>query len=170
MVRTEFCGLMRTLSWEMDLLGGLTISICFQVDAGLLSLGETVQDRLQDELDSRYDGSSRSRISRLGNNLLSISSYDVHCRSDGYLHVTTRQMACSQSRAFEQSVNWSRAIQLKMAGDCLDVKCTERLPHTNTTAALAANLAVFSAHLPAKVGIQRPQIGTNGCHRQAQIA
>lgn len=119
-MHTEFCGLLSTISWEMNPLGSLTISICGQIDAELLSFGQTVQDRLQDGLDSRDDRSSRCRISKLGNNTLSFAGCDVHCYSaHGYLHVINRQMMRPQSRTLEQSVNWSRAMQLKgFEGEC----------------------------------------------------
>lgn len=117
-MRTEFCGFLRTLSWEINLLGGLAFSTCVEVDAQLLSVGQTVQDRLQDRLNSRYDSPSRCRTPGLGNNPLSIPPDDVHCRPiHVYWHVIRSRMASSQSRTLEQSVNWSRAAQLKAAGD-----------------------------------------------------
>lgn len=103
----------------MDPLGGLIVSSCSQVDTELLSFGQTVQDRLQDGLNSGDDRSSRSRVPRLGDNALSIAGYDVHCcLIPGYLHVINGQMVRSQSRTLEQSVNWSRATQLQVAGGC----------------------------------------------------
>lgn len=152
-VRTEFGGLLRTPSRKMDPLGGLITSIRGQIDAELLFFSQTVQDRLQDGLDSRDDRSRRSRIARLGDNLLSIAGHDVHCCSiPGNLHVIGRQMVCSQSRTLEQPVNWNRAVQLEVSDCGLETEfendCRIRLRGPTAQLHLVASLAALAQKCP----------------------